>query len=149
MVRRPPSYCPHCGAELCYPEGVIHFECDSCDEHLWLDHATIASVGVVDGDALLLQMRAIPPGKGTWGLPGGHVDVGESPEGAAARELREEVNLRVDPDDLAFSDEVADAQFFTLPEFHDSDAVVVRSSPALRERVHEGYERLVDAFGEG
>lgn len=35
-------------------------------------------------------------GRGEWELPGGRLEVGESPEECVAREMREELNLRVD-----------------------------------------------------
>jgi ADP-ribose pyrophosphatase YjhB (NUDIX family) len=44
---------------------------------------------------LLLVQRGRPPGKGTWGLPGGLVDVGETLAAAAEREVLEEVALTV------------------------------------------------------
>jgi 8-oxo-dGTP diphosphatase len=42
---------------------------------------------------VLLQRRANVFGDGTWGLPGGHLEFGESFEGAAKRELAEECGL--------------------------------------------------------
>ena len=37
--------------------------------------------------------RALVPGKGMWGLPGGFIERGETPEMGAERELIEETNL--------------------------------------------------------
>jgi 8-oxo-dGTP pyrophosphatase MutT (NUDIX family) len=37
---------------------------------------------------------------GQWGLPGGRLDEGETPEQTALRELHEEIGLRVDPADV-------------------------------------------------
>ena len=37
--------------------------------------------------------RAVDPGKGLWGLPGGFIEKGETPEAGATRELLEETNL--------------------------------------------------------
>ncbi|QEV18268.1 nucleotide triphosphate diphosphatase NUDT15 [Streptomyces alboniger] len=48
---------------------------------------------VVREGHVLLGLRATTFGAGTWGLPGGHLDVGESLIEAARRELREETGL--------------------------------------------------------
>ena len=51
------------------------------------------NVFVVRNKKLLLGKRKNVYGAGTWGLPGGHLEYGESMKGAAARELKEEVDL--------------------------------------------------------
>ncbi|MFF5309734.1 NUDIX hydrolase [Streptomyces massasporeus] len=47
---------------------------------------------------LLLRYAGGQPGAGLWGLPGGMLDQGEDPVGAAHRELHEETGLAVDGD---------------------------------------------------
>lgn len=54
--------------------------------------AAIAAV-IRDGEVLLV-CRGRPPNVGKWALPGGKIEVGESIEAAAVRELFEETGVR-------------------------------------------------------
>jgi 8-oxo-dGTP diphosphatase len=58
----------------------------------------VACVGAVVHDPagrLLLIQRGREPARGSWSLPGGRVEPGESPEQAVEREVLEETGLRV------------------------------------------------------
>jgi 8-oxo-dGTP pyrophosphatase MutT (NUDIX family) len=59
-------------------------------------------VGVAGGAAFLLCRRPSRMRRhaGQWALPGGRLDAGETPLGAALRELDEELGLRLGPDSV-------------------------------------------------
>jgi 8-oxo-dGTP pyrophosphatase MutT (NUDIX family) len=53
-----------------------------------------------DGDILFVRRSASSDHPGEWAFPGGHLEAGETPQQAAARELQEETGQLVDPDTL-------------------------------------------------
>jgi acetyl-CoA carboxylase carboxyl transferase subunit beta len=55
----------------------------------------VGAVVLREDGAVLLVRRARPPAIGSWTLPGGKVEDGETPEQAIVREVFEETGLRV------------------------------------------------------
>lgn len=55
--------------------------------------ANAASVAIFSGPEVLLIARARSPYSGLWTLPGGRIELGESAEAAARREIGEELGL--------------------------------------------------------
>jgi ADP-ribose pyrophosphatase YjhB (NUDIX family) len=92
------SHCSFCGAR--FPDDAAWpRRCASCGNTSYLNPLPVAvAVQPVD-DGLLAIGRAIPPA-GKLALPGGYIDVGERWQNAAAREVREETGLAIDPDTL-------------------------------------------------
>ena len=70
----------------------------------------VAAAALADEKGRILVQKR-PEGKpmaGLWEFPGGKVELGETPELALIRELREELNISVEPQDiepLAFASE--------------------------------------------
>lgn len=54
------------------------------------------SASLLNSNRLLMVQRAHPPAQGQWALPGGVVQLGETPEQALRRELMEECRLPVE-----------------------------------------------------
>lgn len=71
---------------------------------------------LLKGHEVLLIRRGRPPFQGSWALPGGFVDVGETLERATVRELLEETGLKGEIVDLlgAYSDPQRDPRGHTV-----------------------------------
>lgn len=101
MVAIDANFCPTCGAEL----GTVALEdrdrlwCPDCEEVVWRTPVPTAGVVVREGNRALVAERG-PPREGQWTVPGGFLEYDESAPEAAARELREETSVRVEPGDL-------------------------------------------------
>ena len=90
-------YCPYCGGEVIEREvaGRLRPHCPRCAVTFYADPKLAVAVLVDDGGRLILQRRTIDPGLGRWTFPSGFVERGERVEGAAVREVREEVGLEI------------------------------------------------------
>jgi ADP-ribose pyrophosphatase YjhB (NUDIX family) len=69
--------------------------CPSCHFVEYVDPKVAVATIIPWADGILLGRRSINPGKGSWSFPSGYVNRGEALEEAAAREVWEEVRLRV------------------------------------------------------
>lgn len=90
------QYCMFCGGALSrrFVEGRDRLYCESCSSPLYENPVPASCVVVVDEEErLLLVKRNVPPKEGMWCLPGGFMELHESPEEAAIRELEEEAGI--------------------------------------------------------
>jgi ADP-ribose pyrophosphatase YjhB (NUDIX family) len=139
-------FCPRCATALVLQPryGKERPVCPACG----FVHCANPRVAVVlflaDRDRILLVKRGMAPEQGRWALVAGFVDLGEHPEAAARREMREETGLEVavvrllgldyDPGSravvllyrarllggtLAAGDDADDAQWFTRDQVPD------------------------------
>lgn len=96
-------FCPNCGQRLAprEVEGRSLPACPDCEFVAWPDPKVVVTLLAEDSEGRLLAIRrGIPPGKGGWALPGGHLDATEAPEEGARRECREETSYEVGVDRL-------------------------------------------------
>ena len=94
-MREPYQYCPICGTvlELGVVEGKERKFCLNCDFVDYKNPLPVAVAITVKGKKFLLIKRGLAPRKGTWGSPSGFIEVGETPEEACLRELKEETGV--------------------------------------------------------
>jgi hydroxymethylpyrimidine/phosphomethylpyrimidine kinase len=99
----PPRFCPGCGTALVGTRG--HLDCPSCGLVYYRNPLPAVMVLATDSRGrVLLVRRAFDPGKGLLCLPGGFMDLGETPEECARRELLEETGLSAGRMTLSGSD---------------------------------------------
>jgi len=90
------TFCHVCGDRLIHKhcEGKVRPFCPKCQLPVY-ENPVPASAIVVAGknSNLLLVKRNVDPKKGFWSLPGGFMELSETPEDSALRELKEETGV--------------------------------------------------------
>lgn len=91
------DFCPRCGSSQFEVLQQKALSCGACGFLYYFNPAVSSAVFITreDGRVLLIR-RAREPGFGKWALPGGFVDLGETAESAATREVREEVGVELE-----------------------------------------------------
>jgi ADP-ribose pyrophosphatase YjhB (NUDIX family) len=96
-MRKDFKYCPLCKAQLVRDliDGRTRLCCPECS---WINYLNplpaVACVVKNELGEILLVKRANEPKKGRWSLPAGFVELNESLEEAALRELEEETGVK-------------------------------------------------------
>lgn len=88
-------HCSYCGTAF----AVVPFPrtCASCKQITYRNPIPVAVLLLPVDDGLLGIRRGIEPKRGEIALPGGYIDAGETWQEGAARELREETGIVIDP----------------------------------------------------
>ena len=99
----PKTHCHFCGDVLTrrLVEGRERLYCRACARPIYENPVPATCMVVVNSsNQVLLVKRSVDPKKGMWCLPGGFIELGESPEAGALRELAEETGLHGSIDTL-------------------------------------------------
>ncbi len=89
-------FCPRCASpvEVDFPRSLA---CPACGYRAFYNPKPVACAIPRDATGRIwLLRRAFEPGAGLWTFPGGFVDLGESVEDAAVREVREEMEVEIE-----------------------------------------------------
>ena len=73
---------------------------------------------VFKDDKVLLVLRANPPAKEQWAIPGGRVELGETLQEAAEREIKEETGITIRAREPVFTFDVVDRDDAKRVRFH-------------------------------
>ena len=94
QIREHFAFCPKCGESADASANHRRFVCVVCSFQVYFNvGASVSGICVrSNGDVLLLK-RMHAPREGTWTLPGGFVEPGESGTDALLREIQEETGL--------------------------------------------------------
>jgi ADP-ribose pyrophosphatase YjhB (NUDIX family) len=97
------SHCSYCGAEF-PPAEPWPKKCRVCDNSTYLNPLPVVVVLLPVAEGLVVIRRNVEPQKGTLTLPGGYLDLGETWQEGARRELLEETGIGIRPDELSLFD---------------------------------------------
>ena len=97
------SHCSYCGSRFPAAEPWPR-HCRACGNRSYLNPLPVAVVLTPVADGIVVIRRNIEPAKGTLTLPGGYIDLGETWQEAAQRELLEETGIDISVNDISLYD---------------------------------------------
>ena len=126
------KFCPKCGNESLSWDGEKKWNCKDCDYVLFHNVAGAVAVVIKCGDEILLTRRNQEPKKGKLDLAGGFVDPKESAEETCARELFEEMKIKIDISKLKY--------LASLPNIYEYKSIIYNTLDIFYE--YESEEKF-------
>jgi len=97
------SCCSYCGTRFPVAEQWP-ITCNECGNTGYLNPIPVVVLLVPVGEGLVVARRNIEPQKGTLVLPGGYLDIGETWQEGAQRELFEETGIQISAGEISLYD---------------------------------------------
>ncbi|MBN2467367.1 MAG: NUDIX hydrolase [Deltaproteobacteria bacterium] len=96
MKKRKRVFCPYCGNRISqkYEEESLRDYCTVCNLFFYDNPLPVVSMILLEERKILLVKRGKTPYRSQWCLPSGFVEIDESIEEAALRELEEETGVK-------------------------------------------------------
>jgi 8-oxo-dGTP diphosphatase len=153
------NFCPICAKPLLKPHDSFPY----CPDGHYTQYPSVstgvAAIVLKNGE-VLLERRAIEPGLGRWGLPGGMMEHCEQPEETCSREIFEETGYKIAikrfvtarsvktvcalvfeaevcGGNLVKSDESLDVQWFPIDNIPWQDMAFASHISVLKKWIHE------------
>ncbi|MCB1178173.1 MAG: NUDIX domain-containing protein [Leptospiraceae bacterium] len=135
------SFCSFCGNKFSEDQKYPR-ECAVCRQITYINPIPVCVMIVPVGNGILGVKRGIEPGKGMPALPGGFIDGGETWQEGGAREVWEEVQVKIDPNDIKefFVESTEDKRLILI--FGISSSVDLMKQPEFQQSL-EAEDRLI------
>ncbi|MBN2104744.1 NUDIX hydrolase [bacterium] len=132
------QYCLKCGANLkkILKEGFQHSVCHSCGWTYYNNPRPCVTGVIYQKQNILFIRRLTPPGKGKWDFPGGFMEIGEHPDQALQREIREEIGCTLSHF----------RQLGFYPDYYDTDKQIPILNIVYLCQIHNDPQNRSDEF---
>lgn len=157
------THCHFCGRRLHqkFIEGRTRLYCLACEQPIYENPIPATCIVVIDSDnRILLVRRSAEPKIGEWCLPGGFLEIGETPENGALRELAEETGLSGEIESLLGVRTTLSQQYqsilmiaFSISQFHgqpvagdDADDVGWFSHKQMPSIAFDSHRFFIDRY---
>ena len=159
-------FCSNCGKNNQYGciDGNMRYHCINCNTIHYQNPKPTATLVCPKKNDLLFVKRACEPGRGLWGLPGGFIELNETPNDAAIRELFEETRLvgsvksfighcnhfgSIFGDILLLGLEMKIDNFSTLEANDDADDAKLFNIDSLPRLAFECHHKIINMYKHG
>lgn len=89
------SFCPNCGSDALKKINQQQQHCQKCKKNHYFNQRPCIGAFIIENNNILLARRNMDPYNGWWDIPGGFMNIDETPQQAIIREVKEEIGLDI------------------------------------------------------